>query len=303
MLQLLKKALQLYCMMLLLSSTFTSSYRSSNSLCHSSSMKARYYQKLQMSALDVSSLASTLGSAASVASVVAIHEAGHYLAGRWQGIKVESFNIGYGPKLLAWNESKTGTEFALRMLPLGGYVAFPSNEQYSEDGTELEPLTDPDLFANRPVLQRIKVIVAGIVANLMLSLALSTVVASTTGINLPVFEHGVVVQSVSSNVPAAVAGIQPKDIIVAVNDELIRDSSTSVNEFVSVIKKNEGKLLTLSVKRNVESNGNGIIKTVVIPQRNEKGVVSIGVGIAPNLKQIDFRKSDNIAEVRKTVTK
>ena len=69
-------------------------------------------------------------------------------------MKIDSFNIGYGPKLVSFNDS-TGTEFALRALPLGGYVAFPSNVVLDpETGDISSELDDPDLIQNRPPLQR-----------------------------------------------------------------------------------------------------------------------------------------------------
>eukprot|EP01031_Cornospumella_fuschlensis_P041573 gene41573-50734_t len=96
-----------------------------------------------------------------VASVVAIHEAGHFLAAKSQGVKIESFNIGYGPKLLAFNDSDN-VEFALRAVPFGGYVSFPSNLNVSEEGVEQEFMLtideDPRLLENKPAASRLAVI-------------------------------------------------------------------------------------------------------------------------------------------------
>lgn len=68
--------------------------------------------------------------------MVAIHEAGHFLAAKSQGVRIESFNIGYGPKLLAFNDSEN-VEFTLRAFPVGGYVSFPSNLDVSDEGVEV----------------------------------------------------------------------------------------------------------------------------------------------------------------------
>eukprot|EP01031_Cornospumella_fuschlensis_P041530 gene41530-50682_t len=91
-----------------------------------------------------------------VASVVAIHEAGHFLAAKSQGVKIESFNIGYGPKLLAFNDSDN-VEFALRAVPFGGYVSFPSNLNVTEEGVETID-EDPRLLENKPAASRLAVI-------------------------------------------------------------------------------------------------------------------------------------------------
>ncbi|KAJ1385910.1 hypothetical protein B484DRAFT_440351, partial [Ochromonadaceae sp. CCMP2298] len=71
------------------------------------------------SSLRMSAALPTLISAVSVAGVIAFHEAGHFLAAKAQGMKVQSYNIGYGPKLLSFNDS-SDTEFAIRAVPLGG---------------------------------------------------------------------------------------------------------------------------------------------------------------------------------------
>lgn len=115
----------------------------------------------------------TLASAAAVAGVVAFHEAGHFLAAKWQGMKIQSFNIGYGPKIFSFNDTEN-TEFALRALPLGGFVAFPMNVEYDDDGNEIRELDDPDLLQNRPPLQRALVISGGVLANFLLTFLLST---------------------------------------------------------------------------------------------------------------------------------
>eukprot|EP01035_Chromulina_nebulosa_P020906 gene20906-27098_t len=105
--------------------------------------------------------ASIFQSGLAIAAVVAFHEAGHFLAARLQG---------YGPKVFSFNDSSS-IEYALRLFPLGGYVAFPSNIEYDE---------------NRPAIQRLVVISAGVIANFLLSFLLCTGVAFTTGQQLDV---------------------------------------------------------------------------------------------------------------------
>ena len=80
----------------------------------------------------LASVASPLGSISVLAFVVLVHEAGHFLAARSFGIKVDEFSVGVGPKLAGFNrmaddESDDEIEFSLRAIPLGGYVRFPEN--------------------------------------------------------------------------------------------------------------------------------------------------------------------------------
>ena len=96
-----------------------------------------------------------------LALLIVVHEAGHFLAATLQGIRVSGFSIGFGPALI--KRQRKGVTYALRLLPLGGFVAFPDDD---DDSTI--PLDDPDLLRNRPIPQRALVIAAGILANLAL---------------------------------------------------------------------------------------------------------------------------------------
>jgi RIP metalloprotease RseP len=148
--------------------------------------KRRPSSGLSMSALSV------LSSGAAISAVVAIHEAGHFLAAKSFAMKIESYNVGYGPKLISVNDSE-GIEYALRVIPMGGYVAFPSNVKYADrenvdeipdDDREIIEDTDPDLLQNRPWPQRAVVVSAGVIANILLTISLSSFVAASSGVVL-----------------------------------------------------------------------------------------------------------------------
>jgi Peptidase family M50 len=103
---------------------------------------------------DLSGPSSVVEAVLILCGIVAFHELGHFTAARVQGIHVSQFAIGFGPKLLSFKPGNV--EYSLRALPLGGYVAFPDNDEdcpYPED--------DPDLLKNRPLLDRFWVISAG----------------------------------------------------------------------------------------------------------------------------------------------
>ena len=90
-----------------------------------------------------------------LAGLIVVHEAGHFLAATWQGIRVSGFSVGFGPVLL--QKRINGVLFALRAIPLGGFVSFPD-----EDDNSPYPADDPDLLRNRPLHQRALVIAAGV---------------------------------------------------------------------------------------------------------------------------------------------
>ena len=68
-------------------------------------------------------LLTVLAFVAVIGPLVFVHELGHYLVGRWCGVKAEAFSIGFGPEIAAWVD-KRGTRWRLGALPLGGYVRF-----------------------------------------------------------------------------------------------------------------------------------------------------------------------------------
>jgi len=236
----------------------------------------------------------------SVAGVVAFHEAGHFLAAKWQGMKIDSYNIGYGPKLVSFNDS-TNTEFALRLVPLGGYVAFPTNVEYDEEtGEVVRTLEDPDLIQNRPPLQRAVVISAGVLANVLLSFLICTGVSLSTGIGTPVYTQGVVVSQIyDTNSPAYRSGLRVSDIITQINHCAIEASETAVEQFVTTVRQSESKPLDLQIRRYsnpLAMSGEQLIDVQVTAEPNSKGKMSIGVGINAMVKEVKNIKASNPIE-------
>ena len=103
---------------------------------------------------------SVLAAIAVLAILILVHESGHFIAARSQGIYANRFSLGFGPILLKYQGSET--EYTLRAFPLGGFVGFPDDDPDSEI-----PPNDPNLLRNRPVLDRAIVISAGVIANLI----------------------------------------------------------------------------------------------------------------------------------------
>lgn len=106
--------------------------------------------------------------------IVFVHEMGHYLVARWNGIAIQAFSIGFGPELIGFND-KRGTRWKLSAIPLGGYVRFVGdmNAASMPDEAFIErvgPELSRQLFVNKNVWQRISVVVAGPVANIIFTL-------------------------------------------------------------------------------------------------------------------------------------
>ena len=90
--------------------------------------------------------------------LIFIHEFGHFFFARLFGVTVKEFSIGMGPKLLYYDSKKTGTRYALSMIPFGGYVAMVGEEEESDD---------PNSFDKKPAWQRLIITVAGAAVNIL----------------------------------------------------------------------------------------------------------------------------------------
>lgn len=111
--------------------------------------------------------------------VVFVHEMGHYLVGRWCGIGVKAFSIGFGPELVGFNDRR-GTRWKLSAIPLGGYVKFAGDENGASiaDRGAIEAMSEEErkvAFHTQPVWKRAATVFAGPLANFILSIAIFAV--------------------------------------------------------------------------------------------------------------------------------
>jgi regulator of sigma E protease len=110
--------------------------------------------------------------------LVAVHELGHFSVARWCGVKVIRFSVGFGPRLWGWTSPTTGTEFVVGALPLGGYV-----QMLDEREGPVEPSERAKAFNLQPLRNKVAIVLAGPVANLILAVALYSWV-NWTGIEM-----------------------------------------------------------------------------------------------------------------------
>jgi len=139
--------------------------------------------------------------------LVTIHEWGHFFVARRCGIKVLTFSIGFGRALLRWRSKRSGTEYVLAMIPLGGYV-----RMLDEREGEVPDALKSQAFNRKPVLQRIAVVAAGPVVNLAFAaLAYWVMFVSGVGAIKPT------VADITPNTPAAVAELRPGGEIIQID--------------------------------------------------------------------------------------
>jgi len=137
--------------------------------------------------------------------LVFIHELGHFLLARWNGVRVLTFSLGFGPKLL--KVQRGDTEYCLSVIPLGGYVKM-AGENPDDPHTGAD-----DEFLAKSKWQRFQILIAGPVMNILLAVVLLAAVLMQGADVLAYLDKPAVVGAVQPGSPAEKAGIRPGDTI------------------------------------------------------------------------------------------
>jgi len=164
--------------------------------------------------------------------VVFIHELGHFLVGRWCGIKVDAFSLGFGPELAHFVDRR-GTRWRIAALPLGGYVRFHGDasgaSQPDFDAASRMPESERAVtFFAQKVWKRAAVVAAGPIANFLLAIAIFTAIFHVEGRQVLVPR----VDSVVAGSRAAEAGFQKGDLVLSIDGRAI-DSFIEMQRIVS----------------------------------------------------------------------
>ena len=178
--------------------------------------------------------------------LIFVHELGHFLMARRIGVRVLTFSLGFGPKLLKFRRGDT--EYCLSAIPLGGYVKMAGeNPEETRTGA-------PDEFLSKTKWQRFQVLVMGPVMNLALAFIVMAVVLYQ-GAKIPAFDQlPVVVGSARPSSVAEAAGVKPGDRIISVDGEPVPTWELyqlavlpKANRQVRLVVEREGKPLEITV--------------------------------------------------------
>ncbi|KWO04697.1 RIP metalloprotease RseP [Burkholderia ubonensis] len=148
--------------------------------------------------------------AVAIGVLVVVHEYGHYRVARWCGVKVLRFSIGFGQPVARWVSKKTGTEWTLSALPLGGYVKMLDER---EPGPGVKPEEFGQAFNRQSVGKRIAIVAAGPIANFLLAILLFSVVFASG-----VTEPAAIIAPPAAGTVAARAGFDGNETIVSIRD-------------------------------------------------------------------------------------
>nr|WP_284703618.1 RIP metalloprotease RseP [Clostridium swellfunianum] len=173
-----------------------------------------------------------LGAILAFSVLVIVHELGHFTLAKLNGVKVEEFSLGMGPKLFGIKGKET--EYLIKALPIGGYVRMLGEE---------EKVSDARAFSSKSPVQKLSIIAAGPLMNFILAILMFAFIGSIRGFALPV------VDTVDKDKPAYSAGIQNGDKIIMVNNKKIK----TWDDFFTEVYLANGSTMNIKLLRNGET--------------------------------------------------
>lgn len=208
--------------------------------------------------------------------VVFFHELGHFLVGRWAGVRVLTFSLGFGPELFGFND-RHGTRWKISAIPLGGYVKFfgDETEASTPSAETLAHMTpeERDLsFHHKKVGPRAAIVAAGPIANFLLAIVIFACMFTFFG--KP--NTSARVDKVEANSAAAAAGFQAGDVVIAIDGNKIETFS----DMQRIVSGRAGERLTFTVKRgetDLQLQGTPELREVKDPFGNIQRLGVLGI--------------------------
>ncbi|MBD3762012.1 RIP metalloprotease RseP [Rhizorhabdus sp.] len=179
-----------------------------------------------------------------IGPLIFVHELGHYLAGRWCGVKADVFSIGFGREIAGYTDSR-GTRWKLGWMPMGGYVKFAGDmnpaSQPTPEWLALPPEERARTFQAKPVWQRFLIVFAGPLTNFLVAIAIFMAFFAAYGVP----RTPSVLSAVMDGSPAAKAGLQPGDRVVAIAGRPV----DTFDELADMIRFRPQERLQLDIER------------------------------------------------------
>jgi regulator of sigma E protease len=242
-----------------------------------------------------------------LAIVIFVHEMGHFLVGRWCGVGVKAFSIGFGPEIFGWHD-KHGTRWKLSIIPLGGYVKFAgdANVSSAKDADEIDRMSDEERavsFHHKSVGKRAAIVAAGPFFNFIFAIAIFAGIAYFNGKTVLEPRVGAVIEGSA----AERAGFMPGDLIVSINgraivgfSDLQRLVSSSSDDNLRIVVERGGAFETLvatPVRTETETPfGRQRVGLLGLQALNDEGAIrqiefglveSLGQGVSETVFVID----------------
>lgn len=192
--------------------------------------------------------------------IVFIHEMGHYLIARYNGVRVEVFSIGFGPEIFGWNTA-SGTRWKVGILPLGGYVKMFGDAGAASTPSDEVPTMSPEeravSFHHKPLLQRVAIVFGGPLANFVLAVIIFAGLFMTVGERITPAD----ISTVVAGSAAEEAGMMPGDMVLMIDDRAIG----RFEDLQEVVRESGGVALRMVVLRDGAE-----VELLVTPRKVEK---------------------------------
>ena len=227
--------------------------------------------------------------------IIFIHELGHFLMARRVGVKVLEFALGFGPRLWSKKDEKTGTIYALRAFPFGGFVSMEGEE--IKEGEKVDP-DDPTNFQNKTKWEKMQVIAAGPLMNYISAILIFIFVGFAFGVGEMYLKPKV--GKVLENSPASKIGLKEGDFITSINGTKVTDAMEMIDlihkypaKSIDVTYTRDGKEYSVSVEtmvREFQIDDDKDVNGLKIIEKDGKKYVQMGLlGFQPDTKSLDIR--------------
>src|SRR5438067_10353046 len=231
--------------------------------------------------INLGTVKSILAFAFILCTAVVLHEFGHFIVAKLFKIRVETFSVGFGPRL--WGRKWGTTDYRISAIPLGGYVKLGGDESNAPiEGAGATDIPPEEQFMLRPRWQKFLVAVAGPVMNILTALMIPLVGGLMYGVPIT---PATVVKSIAPGSAAQTAGLQKGDRIISFNgtenpkwDTIRGDSMLSPEKPLPMVVERNGEKLQLSIApdKSVE-NGEAIGVLGFQPDYGNVPIVVTGV--------------------------
>jgi regulator of sigma E protease len=205
--------------------------------------------------------------------LIFVHELGHFLVARFYGVRVLTFSLGFGPKLIKIRRGPT--EYCISLIPLGGYVKLAGETVQDQRSGE------PDEFLSKSKWVRVQVYLAGPLMNLGLALVVVAIVLSL-GADVPLYQSSPpVIGTVTAGSAGQAAGLRPGDRVVSVDGKKVDTWDALAIEYLPKANRE----LELGVQR-----GGELLKIYITPRaagKYEIGEIGIGPILRPQFTQVN----------------
>jgi regulator of sigma E protease len=206
--------------------------------------------------------------------LVVLHEYGHFIVARRNGVRVNDFALGMGPRLFRWTSPRSGTNYDVNLFPVGGYCAMKGEDNKTSEAEQqrmfLAGTHDDDNFQAKRPLQRLAIVAAGPIANFIVALAILFFGAMIFGI--PGDTPTTRIAILQSGDPAEKAGLQPGDKILTIDGTPVADG----NALVEKIHGSLGKRLHITYQRGETQKAVDVTPVTRTDPRSGKTVGMIG---------------------------